>query len=91
MDFVTLFKDATVAGISLLVFVLGLVQFIKGFGLEGNTVRLVSLFIGLIFGLGYQLSNAIPTDFGGWFAAVVFGLALGLASSGVFDVLNKAE
>ena len=53
-------------------------QYIKGFGLQGNSVRALSGAVGLVLGLGYQASLGVPTDFAGWFAAVIFGLGLGL-------------
>jgi hypothetical protein len=80
-----MFDTILVAGIPLVVVVLGLVQFIKGFGLEDNIVKGVSLAVGLVLGVGYQLSLATPVDFAGWFAAVVFGLGLGLVASGLYD------
>jgi len=81
-----IFTDAVVAGVPLLAFVLGLVQFIKGFGLSGNAVKGLSMGVGLLLGVGYQFSTIPPVGFPGWFAAVVFGLALGLVASGIYDV-----
>jgi len=89
MNFTTLFENATVAGIPLLIFVLALVQWVKGFGLSGNYAKAVSMVIGLSLGVGYQLTLSMPSDFTGWFTTVVFGLALGLGASGVYDVVNK--
>lgn len=80
-----IFDSAVVAGVPLLALVIGLVQFIKGFGLAGNAVRGISVVIGLVLGIGYQLSIAVPVDFAGWFGAVVFGVMLGLVASGLYD------
>lgn len=85
MDFVTLFENATVAGIPLLIFVIALVQWVKSLGVTGIYARVTSMGIGLALGIGYQLTIAFPTDFTGWFTAVVFGLALGLGASGIYD------
>lgn len=90
MDFGMIFRDATTAGIPLIAFVIALVQWIKGFGLAGNAVRAVSMVVGLILGIGYQLSLAMPVGFAGWFATVVFGLALGLGASGLYDSATTA-
>jgi hypothetical protein len=80
------FKYAVVAGIPLLVLTIGLVQFIKGFGLSGRLVRLLSAGVGLLLGFGYHLSRApMPTDFAGWFEVLVFGLAVGVSASGLYD------
>lgn len=85
MDLSTLFQNITVAGVPLLLFVIALVQWIKGFGLAGAYVRVASMVIGLILGVGYQVTLASPVDFSGWFTTVIFGLALGLVASGVYD------
>ena len=80
-----MFDTIVVAGIPLMLIVLGLVQFIKGFGVTGNQVKALSLSVGLVLGVGYQFSIAAPADFAGWFAVVVFGLGLGLVASGLYD------
>lgn len=86
-----IFTSITVAGIPLVLIVLGLVEWVKGFGVEGQSLRGVSLVIGLALGIGYQLSIAVPADFTGWFSAVVFGLGLGLVASGLFDAAKSAR
>lgn len=84
-----LFANITVAGMPLLFICLGLTQFVKSFGLEGQIVRVVSLLVGFMLGLGYQFSTTPPTDFAGWFAATVFGLGLGIVASGSYDVAKN--
>lgn len=84
----SIFENAKIVGVPLLLIVMGLVQYIKGFGLSGKAVKILSLAVGFLIGLGYQLSLGIPADFGPWFSATIFGLLLGLVASGVFDVLN---
>jgi hypothetical protein len=86
-----MFENITVAGIPLLIIVIGLVQFIKGFGLEGNIVKGVSLLVGLLLGAAYQYTVAIPVDFAGWFQLVVFGLGLGLVASGLYDANQDSK
>lgn len=86
----TIFETAKVMGIPLLVFVLGLVQFIKSYGLKGNAVKTLSMGIGLVLGIGYQFSIAAPSNFAQWFGIVLFGLALGLVASGVYEVANPS-
>lgn len=83
-----IFKDAVVAGIPLLALVIGLVQVIKGFvvGVKG---RLMAVAVGLLLGGGYEISKfGLPSDFNGWFTVVVFGLALGVTSFGLYDALK---
>lgn len=84
-----LFTNITVAGIPLLLIVLGLVQFVKSFGISGQIVRGISLLIGFLLGVGYQFSTTPPADFSGWFSCVVFGLGLGLVASGDYDALKQ--
>ena len=86
MDFSEFFNVA-VAGIPLLFVVLGLVEWIKRLGVEGRWLLVSSMVVGLLLGGGYQLSQGIPDSFGGWFAVIIYGLALGLVSSGVYDAL----
>ena len=88
MDYSEFFNVA-VAGIPLLFVVLGLVEWVKQFGVHGNWLRLTSMIVGLVLGMGYQLSVAIPSTFAGWFAVVFYGLALGLVSSGVYDAAKR--
>lgn len=89
------FGNAFVAGIPLILVVLGLVEWIKQLGVQGVAIRVVSLVVGLVIGIAYQFSIAQPTGFSEWFAAVVYGLALGLVASGIYDaavdVLSKSK
>jgi hypothetical protein len=84
------FSSYVVAGVRLVLVVLGLVEWVKSLGLQGNAVKFVSMGIGLILGVGYQLSVAVPIGFTGWFGACVFGLALGLLASGIYDAVKNA-
>jgi hypothetical protein len=81
-----MFENVLVHGIPLVVVVIGLVEWFKSFGLAGNILRGISMVIGMLAGGGYMLAtNGLPTDFAGWFGVVIYGLALGLVASGVYD------
>jgi len=86
--------DAIVAGLPLVLVVIGLVEWFKQLGVQGNTLRYVSMAIGLVIGIAYQISLGLPADFAGWFAACIYGLGLGLVASGIYDaatdVIKKA-
>jgi hypothetical protein len=77
-----------VGGVPLLIVIFGLVEFSKSMGLKGRPLTVLSLVLGIIFGLAYQFSIQIPVGFAAWFAVVVFGLALGLVTSGFYDFAN---
>jgi len=83
------FSTAIVNGIPLVLIVIGLVELLKKFGVSGNWLVGASVLIGICFGIGYQLSIAMPIDFAGWFAAVVYGIGLGLVASGVYDAAKS--
>ena len=79
------FSNALVAGIPLILVVIGLVEWAKKFGLAGKALNLVALLIGAGLGIAYQCSIAVPVDFSGWFTAAIYGIALGLVASGIYD------
>jgi len=79
------FSDLTVGGISLVLVVIGLVEFSKKFGLSGNWLILLSAILGLVLGVGYKLTSGFPVDFTGWFTVIIFGLACGLSATGLYD------
>jgi len=82
--------DQIVNGIPLLFVVMGLVELIKAFGVQGKALIASSFGIGLVVGLLYQLSLGTPADYAGWFGAVIFGLALGLVACKVYDAMKSA-
>ena len=78
-----------VNGIPLVLVVAGLVSFAKTMGLEGKALLALSLVLGLVFGVVYQLSIAMPTTLAEWFGAIVFGLGLGVTTSGLYDLVKR--
>jgi len=78
-----------IGGIPLLVVIFGLVEFAKSLGLTGKWLTAFSLVLGVAFGVAYKIAvSALPADFTGWFTVVIFGLALGLVTSGFYDFVN---
>jgi len=83
-------QEILVAGVPLLLVVIGLVEWVKKINVPSNALPFVSMGIGLILGSGYQVAeNGVPLDFAGWFAVIVFGLAIGLVASGLFDAAKN--
>ena len=70
-----------------LVLVFGLVEFVKRFGIKGEKLILISMSIGTVLGVLYKVAQMYPV-FGEWFQVVMFGVAVGLAASGVYDFLD---
>jgi hypothetical protein len=89
-DFFEVLTTATVAnGVPVILVVLGLTQLTEKLGVKGRWQLLAAVMIGLIFGAGYQLTVAVPADVAGWFGVVIFGIAMGLAASGIYEVGMK--
>lgn len=82
--------DQIVNGVPLIFVVMGIVELIKAFGLHGKALTAASFAVGLALGIAYQISLGLPTGYAGWFGAVIFGLALGLVASKVYDAIRSA-
>ena len=80
-----------VAGIPMTLVVFGLVEFIKSFGLSGKIVTALSMVVGLIIGIGYQLSIAVPVGFNGWYPVIIFGITIGLVASGFYKFIDSRK
>lgn len=82
--------DQIVNGIPLTVLVIALVEWIKKFGVEGKALNAVSMAIGALIGVAYWYAQSPLQSFTDWFGAVVYGLALGLVASGIYDAARSA-
>ena len=82
--------DQVINGVPLIFVVMGLVELVKVFGIQGKALTAVSFGIGLVIGLLYQISLGMPANYTGWFGAALFGLALGLVASKVYDAIGSA-
>ena len=72
-------------GAPLVLFVIALTEWIKRMGVTGEAaLNGIAVIIGLILGVGYKFSVMPPVTFADWFAAVLFGLILGLSSIGLY-------
>ena len=84
------FDTLLVSGVPLMIVIFGLVEFSKSLGVAGRWLTVLSLLLGFLFGLAYQLATGgFPAEFAGWFGVIVFGLALGLVTSGFYDFVNS--
>jgi hypothetical protein len=84
------FFTASVLGIPIIFIVVALVGAIKEFGLQGRYLTLTSLGLGLLFGIGYQVSVTPDSlaSYSFWFGSIIYGLALGYTASKFYDVLS---
>jgi len=82
------FSSLLIGGIPLIAVIFGLIEFLKVFGLKGRILTIFSLLLGLALGVAYKLTLGLPVDYVGWIAVIVFGLAIGLTTSGIYDFLN---
>ena len=81
--------EQVVNGIPLVVLVIALVEWIKKFGISGQALNALSMGIGAVIGVGYWYAQHPLASFGDWFGAIIYGLALGLVASGVYDAAKS--
>jgi hypothetical protein len=74
--------------VTLLVIVFGLVEFVKQLGAKGQGLRVISMGFGFALAVIFKLRELYP-DWGMWIEVGFFGLAIGLAASGVYGYLNE--
>lgn len=82
--------DQIVNGIPLVVLVIALVEWLKRFGLEGKALNAASMVVGMMIGTAYWYAQQPLTTFRDWFGAIIYGLALGLVASGIYDAARSA-
>lgn len=101
MDFIS-FAKVAVQGVPLLFVIMGVVEWFKRFKkadgsprFEGNTILIISMVWGLIIGSGYMVTVTRPpagdwwTVYVYWFGVIVYGIAMGLIASGLYDVIKN--
>jgi xanthosine utilization system XapX-like protein len=77
----------TLNPLTLALLILGIVEFIKKFGLTGNKLMLASMSTGIVFAVIYKVSELIePAQV--YIQVAFFGLAAGLCSSGIYNFVN---
>jgi hypothetical protein len=84
------FNDA-IGGIPLVVIIGGLVSYAKKLGLRGNWLTALSGGVGLVIGFLYQMSVRMPTAWGDWLYYIVYGILLGLTTSGIYDIIHNKQ
>jgi hypothetical protein len=73
--------------VTLALIVLGVVEFIKKFGVAGNKLMLIAMFVGIFFALLYKLREFyLPAQ--PYIDVAFFGIAVGLGASGIYSFVN---
>jgi ABC-type uncharacterized transport system permease subunit len=73
--------------ITLALIILGVVEFIKKFGVTGNKLLIISMVVGIAFGVIYKLYVLyLPSQV--YIDVIFFGIAAGLGASGIYSFVN---
>jgi hypothetical protein len=79
-----------VGGVSLIVLVFGLLEFIKeAFNLSGKIVTVIAACLGVVVMVAYRLIGIVPEPYSQVVDIVFASLAFGLAASGYYKFINK--
>ncbi len=73
--------------VTLALIILGVVEFIKKFGVSGNKLMLVAMAVGIFFALVYKARDFyLPAQ--PYIDVAFFGIACGLGASGIYTFVN---
>jgi len=73
--------------VTLALIVLGVVEFIKKFGVSGNKLMLISMCVGIFLGLVYKARELyVPAQ--PYIDVAFFGIAVGLGASGIYSFVT---
>ena len=78
----------TLNPLTLALLILGIVEFIKKFGLTGNKLMLVSMGVGILFAVVYKFHEVYPPA-EQYIEIAFFGIAAGLCASGIYSFVNN--
>jgi len=81
------FDDVAIGGITLFLFILGIVEAAKKFGVSGNASMLLSILLGaVLFGVfRADELGLIPDAAMIWIEVIIYGIGGGLSVSGLYD------
>jgi hypothetical protein len=77
----------TLNPVTLALLILGIVEFIKKFGVTGNKLMLVSMLVGILFAIVYKFHELFP-PLEQYIEIGFFGIAAGLCASGIYSFVN---
>jgi hypothetical protein len=73
--------------VTLALIVLGVVEFIKKFGIAGNKLMLIAMGVGIALGLIYKTRDLYPVA-QPYIDVAFFGIAVGLGASGIYSFVT---
>lgn len=82
------FSNFVLNPVTLMACVFGIIEFIKSLGVEGNKLRWISMVVGVVLAIVFQTTTLFPT-ISIYVETIFFGLAVGLASCGIFSFINN--
>src|SRR5512137_1554925 len=77
----------TLNPVTLALLILGIVEFIKKFGVTGNKLMLISSGVGIFFAIVYKFHELYP-PIEQYIELAFFGIAAGLCASGIYSFVN---
>jgi hypothetical protein len=86
--FEAIFDKVLIAGVPLIVMVLGLVEFSKQLGVKGKGLMVLAMVVGTLFYGTHKAAEMYPV-IAPWLELVVYGLGGGVAATGIYDLINK--
>lgn len=82
-------QDVVYNGIPLIVLVFGLVEFFKHlFTLEGKQITLLSMLMGMIVMISFQLVDLLPETYNTVYNVVIGSVVFGLTASGYYKFVT---
>ena len=85
-------QGAMVAGVPLMLVVIGLVQYVKEkLNWSGVGVEVFAILVGVAFGFGYHVyaAEAVAWTFNFVFEGLIYGLSVGLVSTGIYKAYHE--
>jgi len=84
----TEFAELAIGSVAVIPLVLGIVQFLKKFGLDGNWNIVASVVLGIVFGgLAYGIDQSLlPVVAIPYIKWAVYALSVGFAVAGLYDI-----
>ena len=93
---VTLFQDAQVQGVSLILLIIGFTEFVSSLKFNGKSMtpdasRITAYVMAFLLGAGFEVSaHGVPASFVVWFGYAVYCLAFGLVATKLYDAATNS-